>query len=193
MLSRKKRSSRNCSVVDHLAEVAVGGAEDADVDPERVVLADAADLARLEEPEQLDLHALVELADLVEEERAAVGDLEEPLAVGVGAGEGPLAVAEELALDEVLGQGPAVDRDEGAGRRGRLLSWRLRAISSLPVPVSPRIITLASVGAIVSIRRRTCCIDGRLADQRGRPLGGLEPGLQARRPCWPGRGARRPG
>ena len=98
--------------VDHLAEVAVGRAEDADVDAERVVLADAADLARLEEPEQLDLHALVELADLVEEERAAVGDLEEPLAVGVGAGEGPLAVAEELALDEVLGQGAAVDRDE---------------------------------------------------------------------------------
>jgi len=41
-----------------------------------------------------------------------------------------------------------------------LLSWRLRAISSLPVPVSPRIITLASVGAIVSIRRRTDCMDG---------------------------------
>ena len=67
--------------LDHLAEVAVGRAEDADVDPERVVLADAADLARLQEPEQLDLDALVQLADLVEEERAAVGDLEEPLAV----------------------------------------------------------------------------------------------------------------
>ena len=62
---------------------------------------------------QLDLDALVELADLVEEQRAAVGDLEESLAVGVGAGEGPLAVAEELALDQVFGQGAAVDRDEG--------------------------------------------------------------------------------
>ena len=41
-----------------------------------------------------------------------------------------------------------------------LLSWRFLAISSLPVPVSPRIITLASVGAIVSIRRRTACIAG---------------------------------
>ena len=91
-------------VLDHVAQVAIGGAEDPDVDAERLVLAHAADLARFEEPEQLDLHALVELADLVEEERAAVGDLEEPLAVGIGAGERPLAMAEQLALDEVFGQ-----------------------------------------------------------------------------------------
>ena len=43
---------------------------------------------------QLDLDALVELADFVEEERTAVGDFEEPLAVGIGAGEGTLAMAE---------------------------------------------------------------------------------------------------
>src|SRR5262249_55052798 len=49
---------------DHLAQVAIGGAEDADVDPERLVLADPADLPRLEEPQQLHLHALVQLADL---------------------------------------------------------------------------------------------------------------------------------
>ena len=59
-----------------------------------------------------------------------------PLRFAIGAGEGPLAMAEQLALDEVLGQGAAVDRDEGPSAR-RLLSWRLRAISSLPVPVSP--------------------------------------------------------
>src|SRR4051794_12697891 len=97
---------------DHLAEVAVGRTEDADVHAERVVLADAAEFARFEEPEQLHLHALVELADLVEEERAAVGHLEQPLAVGVGPGERTATVAEELALHEVLGQGAAVDRDE---------------------------------------------------------------------------------
>jgi len=75
---------------DHLAQVAVGGAQDAHVDPERVVLAHAADLARLQEPEELHLHALVQFADLVEEQGAAIGDLEQPLAVRVGAGEGPL-------------------------------------------------------------------------------------------------------
>ena len=37
---------------------------------------------------------------------------------------------------------------------------------------------MASVGAIVSIRRRTCCIDGVSPIKSGRPLGGLEPGLE---------------
>ena len=89
-------------------------AQSTHVDPEGLVLSHAADLSRLEKPQQLDLHALVKLADLVEEERAAIGDLEEPLAVHIGTGEGPLAMAEELALDQVLGQRAAVDRDERA-------------------------------------------------------------------------------
>ena len=91
-------------VLDHLAQVSVGGAEDAHVNPERLVLAHAADLARFQEPQELDLHAAVELTDLVEEKRAAVGDLEEALAVGIGAGVRPLAMAEELALDQVFGK-----------------------------------------------------------------------------------------
>ena len=37
-----------------------------------------------------------------------------PRAIGVGVGEGALLVAEELALQQVLGDGAAVDRDERA-------------------------------------------------------------------------------
>jgi hypothetical protein len=44
----------------------------------------------------------VHLADLVEEERAAVGLLEAADAAAVGAGEGALLVAEELGLEERL-------------------------------------------------------------------------------------------
>ena len=80
------------------------GAEDAHVDAERLVLADAADLAAFQEPQQLDLHGLGQLADLVEEQRAAVGHFEQPHAVLVGAGERSLAMAEQLALDQALGQ-----------------------------------------------------------------------------------------
>ncbi len=168
VLSRKNRSSRNCSCADHLAEVAVGGAEDPDIDAERLVLADAADLAALEEPEQLDLDALVQLADLVEEERAAVGDLEEALPVHVGAGEGPLAMSEQLALDEVLGQGPAVHRDEGTV-----------GSAALVVQV-PRDQFLAGAGLAQDHHGRVgrgdrldqpadLLHDRRLADQQGRP------------------------
>src|SRR5439155_15430376 len=52
------------------------------------------------------------LADLVEEERALVGELELPELLGVGVGERALLVPEELALEERLRDGGAVERDE---------------------------------------------------------------------------------
>ena len=54
-----------------------------------------------------------QLADLVEEERAARGLLEKPLAVAVGVGEGALAMPEQLGLEQGVGDGAAVDGDEG--------------------------------------------------------------------------------
>jgi hypothetical protein len=110
---RKKRSSRNdsASIISRRFRFVA----------QRVVLADPADLAGFEETQQLDLDRLVELADFVEEERAAVGDLKKALAMGVGPGEGPLAVAEQLALDEVLRERSAVDRDEGVPRASALV------------------------------------------------------------------------
>jgi hypothetical protein len=54
------------------------------------------------------------LADLVEHQRAARGQLQQPDLVGGGAGEGALLVAKQLRLDQVLGQRRAVDLDERA-------------------------------------------------------------------------------
>src|SRR5690606_8183734 len=56
------------------------------------------------------------VADFVEEERAAVGELEAAELLGGGAGEGAGLVAEELAFEQRFGQGSAVDRDERAFR-----------------------------------------------------------------------------
>jgi len=61
-----------------------------------------------------------DLADLVEEERAARGGLEAALAARRGAGEGALLVAEELGLEDGPGDGGLVDRDEGFAGRGRV-------------------------------------------------------------------------
>ena len=88
------------------------GTDDADVDLERVVVAHAADLAALEHAQQLGLHGSGQFADFVQEQRAAVGDLEQADPVIVGAGEGAFAVAEQLALDQVFGQRAAIDGDE---------------------------------------------------------------------------------
>ena len=73
---------------------------DAHVGAQRLVAADAPELARLEHAQQLRLHVEGQLADLVEEQRAAVGVLERALARRDGAGERAALVPEELALDE---------------------------------------------------------------------------------------------
>ncbi len=58
----------------------------------------------------------VRLGDLVEEERAAVGFLEQALARADGAGERAARVAEQLALEQRLADRRAVDGHERARR-----------------------------------------------------------------------------
>ena len=100
----------------HRLEIPMRGADDPHIDRERLVFTDTTDLAALEHTQQSGLERLRQLPDLVEEERAAIGHLEEPGAVVVGAGKGPLAMAEKFAFDELLRQGTAVDGHERAGR-----------------------------------------------------------------------------
>ena len=111
---------------DLLAEILVGRGEHAHVDVDDVLAADAADLARLQRAQHLGLRDEIHVADLVEEQRAAVRLLEEAALARLRAGEGAPLVPEELALDELARDGGAVDLDErrvlararGGGSRG---------------------------------------------------------------------------
>ncbi|EDM79044.1 hypothetical protein PPSIR1_10590 [Plesiocystis pacifica SIR-1] len=105
--------------LDLFAQVAVGRRDHAHVDGHGLGVADPLDLPLLEHAQQLDLEGQGHLADLVEEDGALVGGLELADLVGHGARERALDVAEELGLDQVLGDGPAVDRHEGALGPGR--------------------------------------------------------------------------
>ena len=87
------------------------------LDRDRAVAAEPGDLPLLQHPQQLGLRGERQLADLVQEQGAALRGLERALARGDRAGEGTPLVPEQLALDQVLGQRRAVDGDE----RGR---WR---------------------------------------------------------------------
>ena len=101
----------------HLVDRPVGGADQAHVHRHRVVGADADDPPVLQGCEQLDLQRHRQVADLVEEQGAPGGDLEAAGAVAAGVGEGPLDVAEQLALEQGFAQGAHVDGDEDlAGR-----------------------------------------------------------------------------
>src|SRR5262249_46483899 len=76
----------------------------------------------LQDAQQLHLHVERDVADLVEEERPAVGQLETPGPVAYGPREGALHVSEKLALQERRRQGRAVDAHERlAGPRARLV------------------------------------------------------------------------
>ena len=94
-------------------EVAVGGGDHADVHRAAPVLADAADLAFLQHPQQFDLHARRDLADLVEQERAPVRRLEQSGAVLRRPGEGARDVAKELGLERVSGTAPQLTAMNG--------------------------------------------------------------------------------
>src|SRR5437868_6859473 len=69
---------------------------------------------RLEDAEQLGLRGDRQLAELVEEQRAAGGLDERAAALAVGAGERAADVAEQMRVDQVLGDRAAVDDDERA-------------------------------------------------------------------------------
>ena len=77
-------------------------------------VAHALELVLLQHAEQLDLQLGRGGVDLVEEDGAGVGGLEAAGAVVDGAGERAADVAEQLAFQQVLGQGAAVDADERA-------------------------------------------------------------------------------
>ena len=96
-MRRKKRSSRKRLALISCLEVAVGGAQHAHVDLDLHLAAQPPQPALLQHAQQLGLQLDGDLAHLVEEERAAVGQLEHAGAALIRAGEGAALVAEDLA------------------------------------------------------------------------------------------------
>jgi hypothetical protein len=109
------------AAVDLGGEVAVGGGDDADVGGDDLGGAEAADLSGLDGAQELGLDVEGELADLVEEQGAAVGGLEHADGGLVDAGERALLVAEDLILEQLLWDGGAVEDDERAVAAGGAL------------------------------------------------------------------------
>ena len=95
-----------------LLEVAVGGGDQAHVDGAGALFADAFEIALLQHAQQLALQFQRNFADLVEKQRAAVGEFEPADAVAHRAGEGAADVAEELALEQFARDRRAVDPDQ---------------------------------------------------------------------------------
>jgi hypothetical protein len=99
---------------------------DPHVDFNDALAADAPNLAVLEDAQKLRLHGGAHVRDLVEEERAAVRDLEKAALVPRRSGERSAHVPKELAFEQVHGDGGAVLADEGALAAGAVLVNRAR-------------------------------------------------------------------
>jgi hypothetical protein len=88
-------------------------ANDAHVGLDRRTAAHRRVLALLQHAQQPCLRLHRHVADLVEEQCAALGLLEAPFGARLRAGERALLVAEQLALDQLARDGCHVDGDEG--------------------------------------------------------------------------------
>ena len=92
-----------------LDQVFLRRADHPHIDVHFMILANAAEGAVVEKAQQLGLHARRHLANFIQQHRAAVGLLEEALLA-------LQRVAKQLALDRVLGNGAAVERQIGFAR-----------------------------------------------------------------------------
>src|SRR6266446_6808701 len=101
-----------CLVANRLRGITIGGGHDPDVHLRLRLAAQATDHPVLENAEVLGLQRRAHLRDLVEKDRPGIRQLEIARPPLEGAREGALLVAEELALEEGLGDGRAVDGDE---------------------------------------------------------------------------------
>ena len=90
----------------------MGGNDDADVHLDGLIATDTFDFALFEDPQELGLHGQRHIPDLVEEKRATFGLFEFTGVARGGTGERAFFVAEKFRLDELGGNGSAIQRNE---------------------------------------------------------------------------------
>src|SRR5262245_7607416 len=109
-----KEVGTKAASTDLRLQIAVGGGDDAHVETPNRVVADAFDFMLLQCPQEPGLQIQRELADLVEKERASVGDLEFSGTARDRAREGAPDVSEQLRLDERRRQCRGIESDQRA-------------------------------------------------------------------------------
>src|SRR5262247_3671109 len=104
---------------DGALKVGVGRGDDPHVDLARLRVAERGEFALLDHAQQSRLGFGRDRADLVEEDRTVVGDLEQPFFGRDGAGERAFRVAEEFRFQKFRRYVAAIDRDELPGLGAR--------------------------------------------------------------------------
>ena len=137
-------------IYQHL-QVPVGGGDYPGADADYLLSPYPGNLSLLQYPEELGLRLKRKLPHLIQEYHLPFSPLECPPANSAGPGEGSPLMPEQLALDQVLWKGRAVNRNKGCIFPGPS-RWISLATSSFPVPLSPVIRTGLGIPATLSIR-----------------------------------------
>src|SRR5579872_7144760 len=107
-----KKVGSKAPVGYHLLQVLVGSRHDADIDSNSAGTSESFKFLLLKDTQKFGLEFDGEIADLVEEERPAVGELEPANPGGDGSGEGAAFNTEQLAFEEPGWNGSAIHLDE---------------------------------------------------------------------------------
>src|SRR5208283_1316405 len=99
------------SLFDHLFQVVIGGGDQPEINLLCRATPNPLHDVLLQNTQELALQTLVEGSDFVEEQRTAIGGLDESRLCRFSPGEGTFFVAEQFRLDESFGQGGAVQAD----------------------------------------------------------------------------------
>ena len=100
------------TLFDHFPEILVGGGDDPNVHFGFLRSPDSPNDAILDGEQDLGLGRKGEAGDLVKEEGSLVSGLEKPDSRVLGIGKGSFLMAEQFGLDQVFGNGRAVELDE---------------------------------------------------------------------------------
>jgi len=176
---------------DSLLQIPVGRRDQAEIDFDLRGTAHPPKLVPLDDAQELGLSGGIELTDLVEEQRAAVGELEQALLPIVRPSEGTALVSEQLVLEDFSPQRRAVEGDEEVvlPRPGRMQRSRdeLLARAALAEYENARLVApdTCNRGVHLGHRRRPPCQPERL-ERRTRGRVSISAGRLRDQPFEPG-------
>src|SRR3990172_228554 len=103
------------SLLHHGGQIMVRGGSDANIHVEGFFTADPLNLAFLDDAKQLHLHVRGEIADLIKENRASIGQLKASFSLANRSGKRAFFMSKELAFEYSFSQSRAVYLDERGG------------------------------------------------------------------------------
>src|SRR5438094_9249891 len=100
-------------LLNHLLEFAIGGCDQACIGSQRARASQAFELPFLEHAQQLGLKLELDVADLIQKYRSAIGQLKAADALRDSAGKSAFLVSEELAFQQACRNGGTVELNKG--------------------------------------------------------------------------------